>query len=54
MIVVGDGQPTSHFGAALVNDGKDSIANDTSGIATAKNLGRHVAEVALRLATRTG
>ncbi len=53
MIVVGDGQPTSHFGAALVNDGKDSIASDTSGIATAKNLGRHVAEVALKLA-RTG
>ncbi len=43
MIVVGDGQPTSHFGAALVNDGKDSIAGDTSGVATAKNLGRHVA-----------
>jgi len=53
MIVVGDGQPTSHYGAALVNDGKDSIAGDTSGIATAKNLGRHVAEVALKLA-RTG
>jgi multimeric flavodoxin WrbA len=49
MIVVGDGQPTAHFGAALVNDGKDSIASDTSGIATAKNLGRHVAEVALKL-----
>jgi multimeric flavodoxin WrbA len=50
MIVVGDGEPTSHYGAALVNDGKDSIASDTSGIATAKNLGRHVAEVALKLA----
>lgn len=48
MIVVGDGQPTSHFGAALVNDGQDSIAGDTIGIATAKNLGRHVAEVALK------
>ncbi len=52
MIVVGDGQPTSHFGAALLNDGKDSIASDTSGIATAKNLGRHVAQVALKLARR--
>jgi multimeric flavodoxin WrbA len=50
MIVVGDGEPTSHYGAALVNDGKDSIANDTAGIATAKNLGRHVAEIALKLA----
>ena len=50
MIVVGDGQPTAHFGAALVNDGKDSIASDAVGISTAKNLGRHVAEVALKLA----
>ena len=50
MIVVGDGQPTAHFGAALVNDGKDSIASDEVGIATAKNLGRHVAQVALKLA----
>ncbi len=53
MVVVGDGQPTSHYGAALLNDGKDSIASDTAGIATAKNLGRHVAEVALKL-TRAG
>ncbi len=53
MIIVGDGQPTAHFGAALVNDGKDSIASDEVGISTAKNLGRHVAEVALKLA-RTG
>jgi multimeric flavodoxin WrbA len=50
MIVVGDGQPTSHFGATLVNDGKDSIANDEAGLATARNLGRHVAQVALQLA----
>jgi len=53
MIVVGDGQPTAHFGATLVNDGKDSIASDEFGISTAKNLGRRVAEVALKLA-RTG
>jgi multimeric flavodoxin WrbA len=53
MIVVGDGQPTAHFGATLVNDGKDSIASDEFGVATAKNLGRRVAEVTLRLATRT-
>ena len=53
MIVVGDGQPTAHFGATLVNDGKDSIAGDEFGISTAKNLGRRVAEVALKLA-RTG
>jgi len=50
MIVVGDGRPTAHFGATLLNDGKDSIAGDEFGISTAKNLGRHVAEVALKLA----
>jgi multimeric flavodoxin WrbA len=53
MIIIGDGRPTAHFGATLVNDGKDSIANDEIGISTAQNLGRHVAEVALKLA-RTG
>lgn len=52
MIVVGDGQPTSHFGATLINT-NDDISKDDFGINTAKNLGRHVAEVALRL-TRTG
>ena len=48
MILVGDGRPTCHRGATLVNT-KDSIAGDEIGIATAKNLGRRVAEVALRL-----
>lgn len=48
MILVGDGRPTSHRGATLVNT-KDSIAGDEFGISTAKNLGRRVAEVALRL-----
>jgi multimeric flavodoxin WrbA len=50
MIVVGDGRPTGHFGATLVNDGGDSISSDEFGIATARNLGRRVAEVALKLA----
>jgi multimeric flavodoxin WrbA len=53
MIIIGDGQPTAHFGATLVNDGKDSIAGDEFGLSTAKNLGRRIAEVALKLA-RTG
>lgn len=52
MIVVGDGQPTSHFGATLINT-NDDISKDDFGINTAKNLGRHVAEVALKLAGRT-
>jgi multimeric flavodoxin WrbA len=47
MTVVGDGRPTAHTGATLLNDGKDDISKDEFGIATAKNLGRRVAEVAL-------
>ena len=49
MIVVGDGRPTAHCGATLWNNGKDDISHDEAGVATAKNLGRRVAEVALRL-----
>lgn len=47
MLVVGDGRPTGHFGARLWNDGSDDISKDEFGVQTAKNLGRHVAEVAL-------
>lgn len=49
MIVVGDGKPTAHTGATLINT-DDSIAKDEFGAETARNLGRHVAEVALQLA----
>ena len=49
MIIIGDGRPTAHFGATLVNDGNDSISSDEFGISTAKNLGRRVAQVALQL-----
>ena len=49
MVIVGDARPTAHRGATLWNQ-KDSIAGDASGCATAANLGRRVAEVALRLA----
>lgn len=49
MIVVGDARPTGHFGATLVNT-NDDISKDEFGIGTAKNLGRHVAEIALKLA----
>lgn len=48
MVLVGDGRPTSHRGATLMNT-KDDIGGDEFGISTAKNLGRRVAEVALRL-----
>ncbi len=47
MLIVGDGRPTGHFGARLWNDGTDDISKDEFGVTTAKNLGRHVAEVVL-------
>jgi len=50
MILVGDGRPTAHRGATLWNNGKDDISQDDLGVSTAKNLGRRVAEVALRFA----
>jgi multimeric flavodoxin WrbA len=50
MVIVGDGKPTGHTGATLWNNGKDDITTDEFGLATARNLGRRVAEVALRLA----
>ena len=57
MIVVGDAPPTGHWGGTLwagnpaVNAGPTpDVTRDESGIATVKNLGRHVAEMALRLA----
>lgn len=52
MVIVGDGKPTAHFGATLLNDGKDSIGGDEFGLTTAKGLGKRVAEVALKLASK--
>lgn len=49
MIVVGDGSPTAHLGATVLNDGKDDISRDEFGLKTLRNLGRRVAEVALRV-----
>jgi multimeric flavodoxin WrbA len=50
MVIVGDGRPTAHTGATVWNSGKDDISQDEFGISTVKNLGRRVAEVALRMA----
>lgn len=50
MVIVGDGRPTCHTGGTLLNPGTDDISGDEFGLATAKNLGRRVAQVALRLA----
>jgi multimeric flavodoxin WrbA len=51
MIIVGDGKPTGHTGATVWNNGKDDITTDEFGMSTARNLGRRVAEIALRLAS---
>lgn len=50
MVVVGDGRPTAHTGATVWNNGQDDITQDEFGLSTVKNLGRRVAEVALRMA----
>ena len=47
MVLVGSAQPYAHFGAALLNDGKDSVAGDEVGLGMARAVGKRVAEVAL-------
>lgn len=49
MIVVGESRPTAHGGPVLWNKG-DDITWDDIGVGATKNLGRRVAEVALRIA----
>ncbi|MBM4019451.1 MAG: flavodoxin family protein [Planctomycetes bacterium] len=53
MVIVGDGRPTAHTGATLLNTG-DDISADEFGLSTARNLGRRVAEVALQMAAAAG
>ena len=53
MLVVGTSRPTARIGATLWSN-KGDIAGDEFGLTTAKDLGRRVAEVALRIARATG
>lgn len=53
MIVVGDARPTGHSGATLLNTG-DDVSGDEFGLSTARNLGRRVAEVALKMQGAAG
>ena len=53
MICVGDGRDTGHFGAALFSGVEGGVEADDIGLTTARNLGRRVAEVALRRYDRT-
>jgi multimeric flavodoxin WrbA len=50
MIIVGDGRPTGHFGGVVWNSGKGEVTDVLFGMATVRNLGRRVAEVALLFA----
>jgi multimeric flavodoxin WrbA len=52
MICVPDGA-NPHFGAALWSGGPGGIEGDDVGLKTARNLGRRVAELAMRLHTRS-
>jgi len=49
MICVSDGKDSAHFGAALFSGGPGGTDADEDGLKTARNLGRRVAELALRL-----
>lgn len=48
MIIVSEGRPTSRLGGIVVST-KDDISKDEAGLATARSLGRRVAELALLL-----
>ncbi len=49
MIIISEGQPTSHYGATLWSHHPDGIEKDAFGLETARNLGKRVAEVAARM-----
>jgi multimeric flavodoxin WrbA len=49
MVVVSEGRPTSHYGATLWSGHPDGIEKDAFGLETAQNLGKRVAEVAVRM-----
>jgi multimeric flavodoxin WrbA len=48
MVIVSDGKPTARLGGILVSS-NDDISKDELGLATARGLGRRVAEVAMLL-----
>ncbi len=50
MILIGEGRPTSHCGATVWSGGKKNVTDDELGMSLAKNLGKRVATLAMRLA----
>lgn len=49
MVVVGDGAPLGHYGGAGVSGGKGDASEDETGLETSANLGKRVAELALKM-----
>jgi len=49
MVVVSDGRPTSHFGGTVWSSHPEGVAGDTFGLQSVHNLGKRVAELALKL-----
>ena len=49
MVVVSDGRPTAHFGGTIWSGHPEGVGNDAFGLTTARNLGKRVAEVSLKL-----
>ncbi len=49
-IVVGDGAPLAHYGGTGVGKVKGDAKTDAVGVETSRNLGRRVAELAMKLA----
>ena len=49
MVVVGDAPPTGHWGGTAWSGAPGGVTADEYGMKSVKNLGRHVAEVALRM-----
>lgn len=49
MIVVGDGRPSAHFGGTMWSTHPEGIEKDDFGRSTVQNLGRRVAEVAIKI-----
>jgi hypothetical protein len=53
MMVVGDGRSSACLGTLLWSEG-GNVSDDEMGLRTARNLGRRIAEVALRTAVPGG
>ena len=49
MIIVGDGPPSGHWGGTVWSGHPGGVTSDEYGLGTARNLGRRVADIALRL-----